>query len=203
MKRSFAALLGLSALAVPAAAAAHFILLSPEPFLEQNQLGNPQKAWPCGEDAAADKVPTGVVSEFTGGQSIPLKVQETIYHPGHYRVALSVLSRDELPVDPETVTRDTERGPYSVSAKIDPDPAPPVIADGIFEHHERPEERGVIYETEITLPNINCDNCTLQVIQWMAEHGLNAEGDFTYHHCADIRITANPNLPIDTRWPGQ
>jgi hypothetical protein len=37
----------------------------------------------------------------------------------------------------------------------------------------------------------------------MAEHGLNAQGDFSYHHCADVQITADPKKPIDTRWPGQ
>ena len=31
----------------------------------------------------------------------------------------------------------------------------------------------------------------------------NPDGRFTYHHCADLKITANPKLPIDTAWPGQ
>jgi hypothetical protein len=43
----------------------------------------------------------------------------------------------------------------------------------------------------------------VQVIQFMENHGLNKEGDFTYHHCADLKITANPALPIDKGWPGQ
>jgi hypothetical protein len=190
------------ALAAPSLVQAHFILLEPASSIEENRLGDPQKAFPCGVSEISPGAPSGAVTEARGGDTVTLKVRETIYHPGHYRVALSVLSRDELPADPETVTRESERGPISVSAAIDPDPAPPVLADGLFVHTERaaPDE---IFEAQITLPNINCEKCTMQVIQWMAEHGLNREGDFTYHHCADFKITANPAAPIDTRWPGQ
>jgi hypothetical protein len=55
----------------------------------------------------------------------------------------------------------------------------------------------------VKLPNINCDHCSLQVIQFMEEHGVNTDGRFTYHHCSDLKITANPKLPIDKGWPGQ
>jgi hypothetical protein len=58
-------------------------------------------------------------------------------------------------------------------------------------------------ETDVLLPNINCAKCTLQIAQFMAEHGRNKDGDFTYHHCADIQITADKAKAIDTRWPGQ
>ncbi len=194
--------LAAAALVVPAAAFAHFILVLPVPTLEQNRLGDPQKKFPCGGTTADPGKPTNAVTEVTGGEKLHIKIQETIYHPGHYRVALAVNDISELPKDPETVTRETPRGPYSVSAKIDPNPLPPVLADGLFVHTSRPEP-GSFFETDITVPNINCTGCTLQVIQWMAEHGLNADGEFTYHHCATVKITANPRLPIDRRWPGQ
>jgi hypothetical protein len=35
----------------------------------------------------------------------------------------------------------------------------------------------------------------------MAEHGVNNPGNFTYHHCADLQITATPAKPIDKQWP--
>ena len=44
---------------------------------------------------------------------------------------------------------------------------------------------------------------TLQVTQFMAEHGVNADGGFYYHHCANLEITADPEKPSDTRWPTQ
>ena len=82
-------------------------------------------------------------------------------------------SIDQLPPDPETTTRESPRGPLSVAAKIDPNPKPPVLVDGLFVHTERPAP-GSFHEADIRLPNINCDKCTLQVIQWMGEHRLNA-----------------------------
>jgi hypothetical protein len=62
---------------------------------------------------------------------------------------------------------------------------------------------GTFHEADIRLPNISCEKCTLQVIMWMGEHALNADGDYSYHHCAEVKITANPALPIDKSWPGQ
>jgi hypothetical protein len=34
----------------------------------------------------------------------------------------------------ETTTRESPRGPWSVSAKIDPNPKPPLLTDGLFVH---------------------------------------------------------------------
>src|ERR1035441_9871107 len=48
------------------------------------------------------------------------------------------------------------------------------------------------------MPNINCEKCTLQVIEFMAAHGWNKDGGYTYHHFADLQICANPDKPIDT-----
>jgi hypothetical protein len=190
------------ALLVAAPASAHFILLAPDAWVEVNVLGDPQKAAPCGTSDITKGTPTGKVTAMTGGDMLHIKIKETIYHPGYYRVALSVLDRSELPADPVAETRESPRGPISVSGKIDPAPKPPVLADGLFEHRARPEP-GSFFETDIKLPNINCEKCTVQVLQFMEEHGLNREGDFSYHHCADLKITANPALPIDKSWPGQ
>jgi hypothetical protein len=190
------------ALLVGAPASAHFILVAPDAWVEVNVLGDPQKAAPCGTSDLTKGTPTGKVTAMTGGDMLHIKIKETIYHPGYYRVALSVLDRAELPADPVATTRESERGPISVSGKIDPAPKPPVLADGLFEHRERPAP-GSFFEADIRLPNINCEKCTVQVLQFMEEHGLNKEGDFSYHHCADLKITANPALPIDKGWPGQ
>ena len=40
----------------------------------------------------------------------------------------------------------------------------------------------------------------MHIVEFMAEHGLNADGDFSYHHCAVVNITADPAQPIDARW---
>lgn len=196
--RMVLALAGAAAVALPIAAHAHFILLEPASWLVENRLGDPQKMAPCGGTSADAGTPTHAISKVTGGQKLHLKVQETIYHPGHYRVALAVNSRTELPPDPDVTTRESERGPWSVSAKIQDPAVPPVIVDGLFQHTVKPTEP---FEADIELPNITCATCTLQVIQFMAEHALNRDGDFSYHHCAELQITADPAKPIDTRWP--
>lgn len=185
---------------VPPAVDAHFKLLEPGSWIVESDRGDPQKAGPCGGDSKDKGTPTGVVGKAVGGSKLHLKVLETIYHPGHYRVALAVNSREELPADPMTTDRYTAKGLYSTWAVIQSPPQIPVLADGLFPHYIRPSQPQT-WETDIDLPNINCPKCTLQVIQWMAEHGYNIPGGYTYHHCADLQITADPAKPIDKSWP--
>ena len=197
-------LLSAAALAVavlaPSGAFAHFILHEPSSWIVQNQLGDPQKLGPCGGTSQNSGAPTATVTAVKGGDMLHIKVQETVFHPGHYRVALAVLDRKELPDDPMVMTRDTPKGPFSVSAAV-ADAKPPIIADGLWPHTQKPAP--MFWETDVKLPNINCVHCTLQVVQFMAEHPYNHDGGYTYHHCADLRIKANPKLPIDKAWPGQ
>jgi hypothetical protein len=182
---------------------AHFRLVEPASWLVQRPNGDPQKSAPCGGTSAEPGTPSNIVSKITGGTKLHLKVEETVFHPGHYRVALAVNARAELPKDPEVTTREAQnrRGvlaPMSVSALIMNPVRPPVLADGLFPHTTRPTAP---WETDIDIPNINCTKCTLQIIQFMAEHGLNADGDYSYHHCADLQITADPAKPLATGWP--
>ena len=183
-------------------AAAHFRLLEPASWLVEDERGDPQKAGPCGGSNNDWGEEGYIITPVEGGSMMPLSVRETIYHPGHYRVALAVNSPTELPPDPVTETIPSDRGPWSVSAEIQDPAEPPVLADGLFVHNERPDEIQT-YETDIRIPNINCDKCILQVIQWMADHAYNNPGGYSYHHCANLAITANPDLPIDTGWPEQ
>ena len=183
---------------------AHFVLVSPAANSVQNKLGDPQKMGPCGGVSANPArgtpanlgVPSGAITEMKGGTNFHLLLSETVFHPGHYRVALA-RTASELPADPKVTTRDTEKGPWSVSAEIQNPPVAPVLADGLFAHTERPTG---LMETDIAIPNINCKSCILQVIQFMAEHAKNADGDYSYHHCATVNITADPAKPLDTRW---
>ena len=211
MKRSQRLLfaLGAALIALPAVTSAHFKLVEPASWIkEDDKLGDPQKLGPCGGDPKGqnDMLLTNAVSKVTGGSKLHLKIEETIFHSGHYRVALAVNSRDELPADPITFERYTDRGPHSVWASIQSPPQLPVIADGLFQHYTSPAattppDADGSWETDIELPNISCAKCTLQVIQFMADHGYNQPGGYSYHHCADLQITADPAKPIDKRWP--
>jgi hypothetical protein len=190
-------------IALQTAASAHFKLLEPASWLIENERGDPQKAGPCGGSNTDWGKPSYIVGKATGGQKLHIKVQETVYHPGHYRVALAVNSPNELPLDPETTTRETEKGPWSVSAVIQNPSQIPVLADGLFVHSTRPTGPVDPFEADVQLPNINCKKCTLQVVQFMAEHGFNNPGGYSYHHCAQLQIAADPAKPLDKGWPAE
>jgi hypothetical protein len=186
-------------------AEAHFVLVQPAASLMQNRLGDPQKIGPCGGvsanpgrgTAANPGVPSGAITNVKGGTDLPLLVHESIFHPGHYRVALA-RTMSQLPRDPDVTVAQTEKGTRSQSAVIQNPPVAPVLLDGIFAHTERPTQN---FETTIPIPNIDCPNCVLQVIEFMADHpGIAVDGGHSYHHCAILNITADPARPIDKRW---
>jgi len=97
--RKFQTLLCGCALAVSIAPAvmAHFRLIEPASWLEEGPLGDPQWSAPCGGTLTDPGKPTGLVTNVRGGDKLHIKVQEMAFHPGFYRVALAVNSRDELP----------------------------------------------------------------------------------------------------------
>ena len=171
----------------------------------QNRLGDPQKIAPCGGVSANPGrgtppnpgVPSGAITNVKGGTNFPLMVQETIYHPGHYRVALA-RTMNKLPPDPVVTTAQTEKGVRSQSAVIQNPPVAPVLLDGIFAHTS---DRRRTSRRRFRFPNIDCPNCVLQVIEFMADHpGIAVDGGHSYHHCAILNITADPSKPIDKRW---
>jgi hypothetical protein len=187
--------------AVQMTVVAHFKLVEPASWLIETDRGDPQKAGPCGGSNTDWGKPSYAITKVTGGQKLHLKIQETIYHPGHYRVSLAVNSPTELPLDPQTQTKDTEKGPWSVSATIQNPIQIPVLADGLFVHAERPAGPMPPFETDVQLPNISCRKCTLQVVQFMAEHAFNNPGGYSYHHCAELQITRDAAKAVTPGWP--
>jgi hypothetical protein len=193
------ALLGLAS-----TAEAHFILMSPAP-------NNPADATqgkgglPCGPDMAVAANPTAA----QGGHTISLKLQETVRHGGFYRVALSINSRSEIPVD--NVVYDASKPPKvlppsgmpsgtSDHADFENPAVFPVLGDDLFPHAQAGAS-GQVYMMDIMLPNVTCAHCTMQIIEFMEPHGYNGTpgkndgGGYFYHHCADLKITADPTLP--------
>jgi len=181
---------------------AHFRLLEPASWIQESEeLGDPQWSAPCGGTLTNPGIPTGAITKIQGGEKLHIRLRELAFHPGFYRVALAVNSRAELPPDPEPISETGPNGRQrSVSGAIHYPPAPPVLADGLF-MHDAPFAFDKDLEADIEIPNINCTKCTLQVVLFMAAHGWNPDGGYTYHHCADLQVHANPNQPIDTRFP--
>lgn len=199
MKTLSVLLAGVLLLTLPSPGVAHFRLLEPASWLQESaELGDPQWSAPCGGTLTDPGTPTGSVTKVRGGDALHIRIREMAFHPGFYRVALAVNSRDELPPDPEATSEAGPDGrPRSLAGAVHYPPTPPVLADGLF-MHVAPFEKE--QEADVEIPNITCARCTLQVIEFMAAHGFNKDGGYTYHHCADLQIRANPDKPLDTRF---
>lgn len=192
-KVSLAAVVGF----IASTANAHFKLNAPASWIEEDGRGDPQKLAPCGGTLADGGTRTGAITELNGGEMMRLAIEETIYHPGHYRVAL-VRNMNNLPPDASPLNMvETQRGLGSGRFPIEVNPEAPVLLDGLWENNER---RTGPLETKIEIPNIDCENCVLQIVQFMSEHPGHREGGYTYHHCALLNITADSDKPMDNGW---
>jgi uncharacterized protein (TIGR03382 family) len=162
-----------------APAYAHFKLMQPASWANQSELyGDPQKTPPCGNEGA---VPTSAVTEYRVGEMIPIVIDETIPHPGHYRIALAANQASLPPAPPVTQVGADQCG----MTTIDTNPTLPVLADGLLVHttaFNTPQTMRVQLPAGLT-----CDNCVLQVIEYMSNHGAPC----FYYHCANIKITQN------------
>ena len=182
----FALGLGAAAVLVASPARAHFILQAPQSWATQGSLGDPQKSAPCGQaDPGVTAAPTGMVTAYAAGDTVTVTINETVTHPGHYRVVLSTTGQAGLPADPPVTPGTTACG----STEIQNPPVFPVLADGMLVHTAA---FGAPQSFTFKLPgNMSCaSNCVLQVAEFMSEHGLNNPGGCFYHHCANITIEA-------------
>jgi len=169
--------IGVGGIFAPASAQAHFVLQTPEAWMSQDDLGGPEKLGPCGDEGGG--TPTGKVTVFHPGQTITVKVNEVVYHPGHYRVALATSDRSQLPPEPIVTPAG---GDQCASAVIEDPPTFPILADNVLPHTA---EFADPQSFQVTLPaNVTCTKCTLQVMEFMSNHSAPC----FYHHCADISI---------------
>ena len=168
-----------------APADAHFVLKEPANWLPQDTNGIPIKLAPCGDEEDGTVVPTNLVTTYQQGSMISITIDEVIFHPGHYRIAL-VDDRSKIPDEPKVdAGTDSPCGSAAVSPA-----GGAILADGVLDHTEAFDEPQTI---QVKLPDgFTCDHCTLQVLEFMGEHGLNNPGGCFYHHCADLKIQSEP-----------
>jgi len=194
--------LGLSALCLPATASAHFNLVMPPSA--SGDTGGGKGAPPCGPDKTA-----GTPTAVQGGHPLTISISETIQHTGFYRFALALSSPSELPPDNVVYSGPNLTGMIlpitgpgnSGSAAVAATPVFPVLADGMYQHTGGSGTLALPRSSDpqtILLPNVTCASCTLQVIEFMQDHGPNPGGGYFYHHCASLKITADPALPAFT-----
>lgn len=163
---------GLTISTVIEPASAHLTLTSPARRAD-SEAG--LKTAPCGS-ASLDA--SGPVSTYQPGETITVTWDETVSHPSHYRIAFA---KDPSTIpDPLSFT-DFELSHPSLLAYID---------DQDGNDTKGATDKGP-QSYQLTLPNEECDNCTLQVIQVMTDKGPIYGDNDIYYQCAQLSLVAN------------
>jgi hypothetical protein len=172
---------------------AHFKLLKPASWLNEDDLGAPQKGSPCGPGNTRpfigdDKQPipsSGARTTFHAGETITVEWQETIYHPGYFRISIADTSAAQATTDdfPDPALTDAMNCHYDRAAVMTT-PHDDVLADGLFMADAVSGENRSLMQ-RVKLPDEPCENCTLQVVQVMEGHPASS---CFYFHCAEIEI---------------
>ncbi len=150
-------------LLLTATAEAHIALVFPPPRTAE------QKAGPCGTAGSS----RGTAMSFQPGETVMVEWDETVDHPGHYRIAFDNAGTDAFqnPNNPD------DNFP---STMVEP------IADKAGGH----------YTQSITLPTTPCTDCTLQLMQIMTTA---VPYNSFYYQCADITIEGDPTGPAEVQ----
>jgi len=90
----------LACLGAATPAYAHFVLMQPTNWANQDSYGLPERTAPCGNEGTP--VATNAVTEYKVGDTVTIQINEVVPHPGHYFVSLAA-DQASLPKDP-TVT---------------------------------------------------------------------------------------------------
>jgi hypothetical protein len=141
------------------------------------------KEGPCGQLANGR---TDKVSVFAPGDTIEVTWRETTNHRSYYRVAFDADGDDAFP---------TFAGSGIGADGIDPSGPCPV--DGrVILAYEMDDRSGGSYTLQVRLPDVECERCTLQVVQFMYDTMTPY-----YFQCADLALrrpgAADAGLALD------
>lgn len=165
---------------------------------------NELKAGPCGQVGGTRG--TNVYT-YEPGSTITVSLVEFIAHPGYFRIAFDDDGDDGfkepvsiLPVDPKRKCPD---GPGDHCGASDFYNSAAVLPgmDNLDPHLAAigPSPK---YTWQVKLPNVECNNCTLQIIQVMEDDGAHGPFDTTagvgvediYHQCIDLVLKRGAGL---------
>ncbi|MDZ4698028.1 MAG: SCE4755 family polysaccharide monooxygenase-like protein [Deltaproteobacteria bacterium] len=193
--RYFLAVALLSAMAP--VAHAHILLSMPKPRVPGKD-DIKYAARPCGGTRNLAAVTT-----FKPGETILFKWNETVPHPGYFRIELDSTGDDSFGyLDKATYDNTIYKyfnGGTVKLADLPKEVVEPVEAGNslwilrdYWGLHDGKAGK-LPWEIMVKLPNIVCDNCTLRVTQVMADPGR-AYANAFYLHCADIKIAGTPAM---------
>jgi hypothetical protein len=159
--------------------AAHLDLSSPP----SRYGGNVLKYGPCG---VTNGQRSENVTTLEPGGSIEVVWDEYVDHPGHFRISFDADGDDDF-VDPVCLSGCNTRTPEIEMYSNDS-----VLLDGI---PDLPS--GGVGSATVTLPDIECENCTLQVIQVMYDKPpYVTPGNDIYYQCADVVLRREVEPPV-------
>jgi uncharacterized protein (TIGR03382 family) len=146
-------------------------------------LGDPQKQQHCGDPAVTR---TARVTTLAPGSTITVKWAETIQHTGWFRIAFQP-NGEVFGIPPASNGPNSNNMPSNWPTEdrtglTDPVNGSIVLKDRILD--------GTLM-TDVTLPNVECTNCTLQFIQVMTRAANYTGAGDIYFNCADITLSAN------------
>ena len=175
-RRSFALFSALFCVSFSLDAAAHISLDSPKSRYytggkaDQSKL----KYGPCGVSKDARTTNTSLITTFKPGEKITVKWRETIQHPGFFRIAF-----------------DSDGQDFTFPGSATNGDGVTILADKVM---DKSGASNLEYTYDVTLPNMECTNCTLQLVQVMTtdpppyEEG---DGKDLYFNCADIILKSD------------
>ena len=147
------------------------------------------KQGPCGK---TDGTRGTNVYTYKPGETITVSVDEYIPHPGYFRIAFDIDGDDDF-VNPQSVdpiNRECMYTPLDRCGESDFYNNETVLLDNLDPHKSSGRKT---YTWQVTLPNVECDNCTLQVLQVMtdpfpihAPYDPSMTSDDLYYQCIDL-----------------
>jgi|SRR5690554_4545086 len=176
-------------------------------MFEQGPAGRDTKISPCGNTDEA--VATGAAYTYQPGETITISLAEYVPHPGYFRIAFDDDGYDDfvsprwiVPIEPENRAggcpiddEDQCRvGDYLTDGDFFNNET--VLMDNLNSHTSATAQRS--YTWEVTLPDVECDNCTLQIIQVMMDPAGTAHGVYNttpgdendvYHQCIAMTLS--------------
>lgn len=153
------------------------------------------KEGPCGK--AGSTRGTNIYT-YAPGATITVRFVETIPHPSYFRFAFQQSGDDQFKEPASIHPIDASRpcpidsGDHCGASDFYNTPNVLPMMDNL-DPHLAGASKGT-YEYQVTLPNVECDNCTLQLIQVMEDNQFHGDYDPTpgvgiediYHQCIDL-----------------
>jgi hypothetical protein len=156
------------------------------------------KELPCGK--AGGTRGTHIYT-YAPGSTITVSFVETIPHPSYFRFAFQANGDSEFkepasikPIDPSRPCP-IDSGDHCGTSDFYNTPNVLPMMDNLDPHLAGSSKT---WTYQVTLPNVECDNCTLQIIQVMEDNQFHGDYDPTpgvgvediYHQCIDLVLKA-------------